>query len=292
MTPEALMTTWRQLWRETSQQVGDRREARWLIEEATGHDAGDVLRRGDQDVDNEAGARVSLLVARRLSGEPLQHVLGHWGFRTLDVVVDKRALVPRPETERVVELAVAELDRLFSSLPDSQLWAADLGTGSGVIALCLAAERPAVRVLATDCDRSALELAAANLAKLGAAVACHVRLLEGDWYRALPLECRGRLDLIVSNPPYLAEREWAGLDPTVRDYDPFGALVAGPSGLEAIAAVVAGAPAFLEPEGAVVVEIAPDQAHAVLELAFEAGFSKARVEQDLAGRPRVLVARR
>ena len=292
MRPEALVATWRHLWRETSAQVSDPREARWLIEQASGREAASLLRGLDEVADDEAVVRLRLLVARRLSGEPLQHVLGHWGFRSLEVDVDGRALVPRPETELVVEMALAEVDHLLSTRPKSELWAADLGTGSGVIALCIASERAAVRVFATDRDQSALQLAAGNLAKLDQEAASRVRLLEGDWYWALPAECRGRLDLIVSNPPYLAEHEWAGLDPTVRDYDPRGALVAGPSGLEAIAAVVAGAPAFLGLKGSVVVEIAPDQGPAALGLAAEAGLSEARVEDDLAGRPRVLVARR
>ena len=286
------MATWRQLWQETSAKVTDPVETRWLLEEASGLDAAGLLVDLDQSPDPAKLARLVRMLERRLSGEPLQHVLGHWAFRTLDVSVDSRALVPRPETEAVVELALSELDRLASAHPDRELWAADLGTGSGVIALSLVAERDTVRVVATDRDRGALALAASNLSALSPARAKRVRLVEGDWYQALPGELWGRLDLIVSNPPYLAEREWAGLDATVRDFDPFQALVAGPSGLEAVGAVVRGAPDFLSCDGSLVVEIAPDQAKAVLEIASAAGYCMARVEDDLAGRPRVLVARR
>jgi release factor glutamine methyltransferase len=290
--PEISVATWRQLWRETSDKVADPVETRWLLEEASGLDASDLLRDLDQSPDLASIARLGRLLERRLSGEPLQHVLGHWGFRTLDVVVDSRALVPRPETELVVEFALFELDRLAFAHSDGELWAADLGTGSGVIALSLVAERDTVRVVATDCDQAALELAATNLSALSSDVAERVQLVEGDWYRALPAGLRGRLGLVVSNPPYLAEREWAGLDANVRDFDPFGALVAGPSGLEAIEAVVTGAPAVLCSDGSLVVEIAPDQAKEALELASDAGYRTARVEDDLVGRPRVLVARR
>ena len=110
--PEISVATWRQLWRETSDKVADPVETRWLLEEASGLDASDLLRDLDQSPDLASIARLGRLLERRLSGEPLQHVLGHWGFRTLDVVVDSRALVPRPETELVVEFALFELDRL------------------------------------------------------------------------------------------------------------------------------------------------------------------------------------
>jgi len=219
-------------------------------------------------------------------------VLGHWGFRTLDVDVDGRGLVPRPETEHVVTVALSELDRLGQMRPRAEALAADLGTGSGVIALSLVAERARLRVVATDDDPAALDLASHNLSRLPAPAAARVELFRGDWYGALPAGLAGSFDLIVSNPPYLAEREWAGLDPTVRDFDPHGALVAGPSGLEALETIVTGAPGWLRDGGVVVIEIAPHQAAAALQLAAEAGFPAAKVEDDLARRPRVLVARR
>jgi release factor glutamine methyltransferase len=291
--------TWRQLWRETSEAIADPVETRWLLEEASGIDTAALLRDLDSQVPTQAKARLESLVRRRLSGEPLQHVLGHWGFRALDVVVDSRVLVPRPETEFVVAVALSEIDRLSDSrsagggqLSATELLAVDLGTGSGVIALSLALERTAVRVLATDRDPAALEVAAVNLSRIGAEAASRVQLRQGDWYEALPPGLAGRLDLVVANPPYLAAGEWSGLDPTVSRFDPFGALVAGPSGLEAIETIVAGAPAWLDQRGSLVVEIAPDQAGSVVGLALEAGFATARVEADLAGRPRVLLAGR
>jgi release factor glutamine methyltransferase len=301
---EVAGVTWRQLRRETAEAISDPGQARWLLEEASGLDAARLLRELDSEAPPGAAARLESLVQRRLAGEPLQHVLGHWGFRALDVVVDSRVLVPRPETELVVTVALCEVDRLCSArsgagmcAPDAQVLRSgaevlvvDLGTGSGVIALSLVVERTAVRVLATDRDPAALEVAAVNLSGIPTPAAARVQLCQGDWYQALPLDLAGQVELIVANPPYLAENEWPSLDPTVRDFDPFGALVAGPSGLEAIETIVAGAPAWLGRHGALVVEIAPAQAPAVLELAREARFHTANVEDDLAGRPRVLVA--
>ncbi|MGH9302872.1 MAG: peptide chain release factor N(5)-glutamine methyltransferase, partial [Acidimicrobiales bacterium] len=117
-----------------------------------------------------------------------------------------------------------------------------------------------------------------------------IQLLEGDFYEALPASSRGRVDLVVANPPYVSKAEWPLLDPVVRDYDPYSALVAGPSGLEAIEAVISGLPAVLASPGGLVVEIAPHQAAAAAGLAAGAGLSRVEVRVDLAGRPRVLVA--
>jgi len=299
--PKPSRATWRQLWRLSAEAIGDPVQARWLLEEASGLDGSALLRWIDQVAPLAAAERLESLVRRRLAGEPLQHVLGHWGFRHLDVAVDSRVLVPRPETEQVVSVALCELDRLGASPqgserpgghPGAELLAVDFGTGSGVIALSLVTERDAVRVIATDRDRDALDVASGNLQRLPADVAARVELRGGDWYEALPGDVAGRIHLIVANPPYLAEHEWPGLATTVRGFDPFGALVAGPSGLEAIEAILAGALGWLSEQGSVVVEIAPVQAAAAAELAKSAGFGTASVEDDLAGRPRVLVARR
>ncbi|MGD1011522.1 MAG: peptide chain release factor N(5)-glutamine methyltransferase [Acidimicrobiales bacterium] len=296
--PEVTAVTWRELWHEAAAAIAEPNEARWLLEAATGRDAAVLLRELDTEAPAEAVTRVQALVQRRKAGEPLQHVLGHWGFRTLEVAVDSRALVPRPETEQVVAVALHELDRLrdlrsaanpTGSVP--QLVAVDLGTGSGVIALSLVAERSALRVVATDRDPTALELAAANLSVVAKDAAARVELYVGDWYEAVPGDLKGRVDLVVANPPYVAEHEWAGLEEVVRDFDPYGALVAGPTGLEAIAVIVAGAPDWLSEGGALVTEIAPDQATRATELARGAGFGTAFVEDDLARRARVLVAR-
>jgi release factor glutamine methyltransferase len=240
-------------------------------------------------------------VERRLAGEPLQYVLGRWSFRGLDLIVDPRVLIPRPETEVVAEVAIAEARGFYlppprralrqSTVPGGPFVVADLGTGSGALALALAVELPEAEVWATDVSPAALAVARANLAAVGPA-ADRVRLAEGMWYEALPTGLRGRLRVIVSNPPYVTEAEFAGLPPEVRDHEPVGALVAGPTGRESLEHLVAGGLDWLEPGGALVLELAPDQAAAVTAAAEARGYEAVAVHPDLAGRPRALVARR
>jgi release factor glutamine methyltransferase len=267
--------TERELARRVTGLVGNAREARWIVEEAAGDEA-----------------RAFQLANRRAEGEPLQHVLGHWGFRRLDVRCDRRALVPRPETEVVVEIALAELRRV-AARGGRPLLVADLGTGSGVIACAIADEldpETEVSILATDDSNAALALARENCERTG--TAGRIELLRESWFEALPETVKGRLDLIVSNPPYLADHELGDLDPVVKDHDPRKALVAGRTGLECLAHLIAGSPAWLSGDGSLVLEIAPHQDSSVEGLAEAAGFVAAHVEPDLAGRPRVLVARR
>jgi release factor glutamine methyltransferase len=232
-------------------------------------------------------------VARRAAGEPLQYVLGRWQFRSLDLMVDRRVLIPRPETEQVVEVALAELDRMGPESPAarSSRIAVDLGTGSGAIALSLAAERPRLDVWATDISSDALAVATANLAGLGGRAAARVRLTSGRWWAALPDELRGRLDLVVSNPPYVSSGEMTELDPEIVRWEPRLSLEAGPTGLEALEEILDGAPSWLRPGGAAVLEIAPHQRAAAVQLAEVGGFSEIEVRPDLAGRDRALVAR-
>jgi release factor glutamine methyltransferase len=232
------------------------------------------------------------MLERRESGEPVQYVLGHWAFRKLDLLVDGRVLIPRPETEVVVEEALAELDLLApAGAEGAHRVVVDLGTGSGAIALSIATERPDVQVWATDLSREALAVASANLAGLGAQAVGRVRLAQGSWWSALPVELRGSVGLAVANPPYVADGEVAGLPEEVSRWEPHQALVAGPSGLEALEAIVSEAPAWLAGRSALVAEIAPHQSGAAKSLALSAGFSDVTVRNDLAGRDRVLVAR-
>lgn len=276
--------TWRDLQRLASAQLGVL-EAWFVLERASGLDRAGLVPRLDDPVPARTAAFVERMVERRRGGEPLQYVLGIWSFRRLELVVDRRVLIPRPETETVVEVALAELDRLGIDRP----LAVDLGTGSGAIALSLALEAPTARVWATDRSEDALAVARANLAGMGARVATRVRLAAGHWFDALPGELRGQVDLVVANPPYIGETE--PLPAEVAGWEPAGALVAGPTGLESVAEILAAAPAVLRRPGVVVLEIAPHQAGAAVALASDAGFAEVHVHPDLAGRLRTLVGR-
>jgi release factor glutamine methyltransferase len=246
----------------------------------------------DRRASERNGARFLAMVERRAAGEPLQYVLGSWGFRGLDLFVDDRVLIPRPETEQVVEAALGELDRLTSGAGDQRApVVVDLGTGSGAIALAVATERPGTVVWATDVSAGALEVASANLAGTGTRGATRVRLVRGCWWDALPAALQGVVDLVISNPPYISSGEMGTLPAEVAGWEPRTALEAGVSGLEAIEVIIAGARRWLRPGGALVLEMAPSQAGPVAGLARAAGFSGVEVRDDLAGRPRTLVAR-
>lgn len=268
-------------------------EARWLVERASGHE-GAAYASGLEEPATERGvAFFDRMLARRLAGEPLQYVLGRWAFRTLDLYVDRRVLIPRPETEVVVGCALDELDRIRAERDPEQgspgAVVVDLGTGSGAIALSVAAERERVEVWATDRAPGAVAVARANLAGIGRA-ATRVRIVEGSWFEPLPAELAGRVDVIVSNPPYVAAGEV--LPDEVARWEPPSALVAGPRGTEALELVLEEAPRWLGRRGSVVLELAPHQTEAMAGHARALGYRDVRVEPDLAGRARVLVARR
>jgi release factor glutamine methyltransferase len=271
-------------------------EARWLTEQASGYAGAEWLDIADTEPHERARASLDAMCARRVSGEPLQYVLGAWSFRGIDLMVDDRVLIPRPETEVVVEVAVEEAARLGhrrgtrSLLPtETRGTVVDLGTGSGAIAIALEAELPDVEVWATDVSDDALGVARANLAGAGAT---RVRVARGSWFDALPVALRGAVDVVVSNPPYVAATEFADLPDEVARYEPHRALVSGPTGTEAIEHLTLTAPAWLQSHGVLVCEIAPHQADTVTAVAQRAGYSSVDVRPDLTGRSRVLVARR
>lgn len=216
------------------------------------------------------------LARRRLDGEPLQYLEGSAAFADFDVTVDRRVLVPRPETEGLYELA--------TRLVDQPTLIVDLGTGSGVLAIALARTFAAAEVHAVDSSGAALELARDNARRLGVGVTFH----HGDLFHPLPSELAGRVDLVVSNPPYVAEREWAGLPADVQR-EPREALVAGPRGTEVLERIAAAAGDWLAPGGWVACEMGETQAEAV-QRAFSV-MGSAEVRSDLSGRPRYVVAR-
>ncbi len=222
--------------------------------------------------------RLAELEARRLEGEPLQYLEGSAAFGPFELVVDDRVLVPRPETEQLWELAVALVERPAVIV--------DVGTGSGALAVALARTFPEARVVATDVSAEALAVAELNRARLGV----EVEFRCGDLFDALPGELRGRVDLLVSNPPYVAEGEWESLPADVRR-EPRGALVAGPRGTEVLERLVGGLDRWLAADGVAVFEIGESQGEFLAEWASGLG-RRVEVRRDLAGRDRFLVVRR
>ncbi len=285
--------TWASLRREVRDQLTAAgratagQEALWICEAASGHDGAEHLALADEVPSRRHVAAVDAMVARRRAGEPIQYVLGSWSFRTLDLFVDRRVLIPRPETEVVAGLVLDEVDRRRAER-DGRVLVADLGTGSGAIGLAVAAERDRTEVWLTDASPDALAVARANLAGLGPP-ATRVTVAEGAWFEALPADARGTLDVIVSNPPYIGEGEQ--LPDAVADWEPASALVAGPEGTEDLEHLLEEARGWLAPGGALVLELAPDQARPMADRARALGYGPVRIEQDLAGHDRALVAR-
>jgi release factor glutamine methyltransferase len=245
----------------------DSREARLLLAAASGFSEASVMAYPERSLTDEAEARFRNFVERRSKGEPVAYVLGRKEFYGLELSVNPAVLVPRPETELLVELS---LRREFSSV-------ADLGTGSGAIALALKHQRPRARVVAVEASTAALVVAKRNAARFN----LDVEFRHGRWLAPLAGE---RFDLIVSNPPYVAEG-----DPHLADlaFEPAAALVAGPDGLAAIRAIAAAAPSHLVPGGWLLLEHGIGQESQVCALLREKGLEEVTTWPDLAGIPRV-----
>jgi release factor glutamine methyltransferase len=255
-------------------------DARLLVRHATGWSAAELtLRRGDP-LDAATLREIDRLVVARAARTPLQLLLGTVGFRRVDLEVRAGVFIPRPETELLVEHAL-------SLLPPGGL-AVEPCTGSGAVAAALADERSDVRVVATDVDPAAVALARRNTAWVGD----RVRVLVGDLLEPLDPGLRGGVDVIVSNPPYLADAELDGLEPEVRAGDPPSALSAGPTGHEVSDRIVAAAASWLVPGGWLVLELDPSRAHEVARRCRDTNLEQVVVADDLVGRPRYVRARR
>ena len=234
----------------------------------------------------EQAERFEALILRRLRREPVAYITARQEFWSLDFQVTRAVLIPRPETERLIEVALRLAARLRS---DKAVRLLDVGTGSGAIAVSLAKELPAAKIFATDISPAALAVARAN-ASLND-VARQMTFLSGDWFGALGDEA-ARFDLIVSNPPYLQSDEIATLEPEVSEWEPRAALDGGGDGLDFYRQIAAQAGRFLTPNGAVVVEIGALMGSGVAALFNRAGFYRdVTIVQDYAGRDRVAVAK-
>lgn len=225
--------------------------------------------------------KIRPLVRRRSQREPLQYILGETEFSGLKLKVDRRALIPRPETEYLVELIGARVP-----MPPARIL--DLGTGSGALALALAARFSDAAVTAVDASAEALALATENATATG--LAPRVRLLVSDWFQAIP--AAERFDLIVSNPPYLTEAETAETAPEVREFEPRSALTAAENGLADLRRILAAAPSWLNAGGALALETGIAQHAALLGLASPADWATVESIKDLTGRDRYLWLRR
>ncbi len=250
---------------------------------ALGTDRGGVAARLRDPLGDDTSARYERFLEARERRVPFQHVTGFQEFRGLPIAVDPRVLVPRPETEEVVEAALGFLPE------DAEGPVADLGTGSGCIAVALAVERPRLRVLALDRSPEAVEVARGNAARHG--VSDRIELVVGD-FAAPPPSWRSRAAVVVSNPPYVSRAEWEALEPEVRDHEPRAALVPGETGHEAYAALAPAAFDLLAPGGVLVLELGWKSAAAAEESVARSGFRGIEIRPDLAGIARILVARR
>jgi release factor glutamine methyltransferase len=250
-----------------------RLDAEVLLAEATGWDRAKFAAEPEASVDPPSARRFGEMVRRRIRREPVAYIVGRKAFRNIELAVDGRVLIPRPESELLVDIAL-ELK------PQVVL---DVGTGSGAIALAVADELPDCEVIATDTSEDALELARENAERLG--------LADRVAFELGTVPAGRRFDLVLANLPYVREDELDSLQPEIREYEPRRAVLAGADGLEAIAVVAAAAYAALTENGALALEVGAGQAGAVAELLVDLGFMQVEGRQDLAQIPRVVLGR-
>ena len=259
-----------------------RLDAEWLLAAALGVDRLQLYLKYDRPLRFEEREAFKPLLRRRAGREPLQYIIGRTGFRELELKTDPRVLIPRPETEVLVQEV---LD--WASAGAESVW--DMGTGAGAVALSLAVEGTWTRVVATDVSPEALSVAADNAERYD--LGGHVEFREGSLFE--PLEEGERFDVIVSNPPYIAEGEKGELQPEVRDWEPPEALFAGEDGLDVIRQLVAGAPKHLLSGGLLALECGLGQAEGIAaDVQATGAFGAVRIRADLTGRPRFVTAER
>ena len=290
LSSKGASVSWKELLPETvSKLEGDNAEleAKWMIEEVSGITEQSDYREKAKPAQLD---RLNRLIERRLAGEPLQYVLGRWQFRELDLFVDRRVLIPRPETEVMVGYVIEECKSKKAQFGvETVLNVADLGCGSGAIGLSIAREVEGVSVWCSDVSEDAISVTRANLAGLGMA-GQKVSITQGFWFDALPEELLGKLDVIVSNPPYIGDDE--ELPPEVRDWEPSSSLRAGPLGTEDLSFLLKNSIKWLASEGTLFLEMSPKQSGEIVQEALDLGYKGVQLRLDLTERERVLVARK
>ena len=280
------LIAWAQYTLDAAGSTNASQEALWLVAGALGMKHHELVSRSEQAVSGEEFTRAESVVSRRAKREPLQYILGTQEFCGLDFHVNSAVLIPRPETELLVQEALREGGFAEGAV------VVDVGTGSGCIAVTLATVLPGVKIVALDYSREALTVAKENAERHG--VGDKIIWKEGDLLSPLH-ECQlvGAVDAIVSNPPYIAEEIWAGLQPDVRDFEPRLALVAGQRGMEFHERLLHDAGLFLVPGGLLVMELGQGQAPFVRRAAEQAGgYTGLQTVKDEAGIERVMIARR
>lgn len=273
---------WQEGYRELQFSSRPDLEARLLLEKASSWTSQEILLNLDLPCPASLARRYRRLIKKRKMGCPVALITGQKEFWSLPLKVEKGVFIPRPETEVLVEL-VLKLPWKRDGL------VADIGTGCGAIACALARERPEARIIATDISRRALRLARENANRLNLK---NIKFIQGSLLKALePLVSENKFDLIVSNPPYVAESQWSSLPLDIRNYEPKRALVAGPTGLEFIFQLIQGSSRFLRPGGFLAFEFGLGQLEPILTFLRERGWEEISWEKDLAGIPRALAAR-
>jgi release factor glutamine methyltransferase len=266
-----------------------RLEAEWLLARALGCGRLDLYLRFDQPLEEAQLEPLREQVARRGRREPGQYIAGRAGFLDFEVGCDRRALIPRPETEELAEL-------VFARVTEAPTAALDLGTGTGVLAIALARRWPECRVTALEASAAALELARANAAALGAGG--RIRFLNTRWPEGFKeLGPAGRFQVVVANPPYLTEAEWAAAQPEVREWEPRAALVSGEEGLADLRAILRAAPECLAPGGLLAMETGTGhhaalaaEAAALTDAGGRAAYGRTESMRDMSGRDRFFLA--
>ncbi|NGZ59931.1 MAG: peptide chain release factor N(5)-glutamine methyltransferase [Nitrospira sp. LK265] len=281
-----MLITWAQRALDTAGSTNASQEALWLLAYALGKAHHELVSRRDQPVSGEDLARAESVISRRMAREPLQYILGAQEFCGLDFHVNPAVLIPRPETELLVQAVVREGGFVEGAV------LVDVGTGSGCVAVTLATILSSMRIFALDCSGDALTVARGNAERHG--VGGNITWKEGDLLSALR-ECNltGAVDVVVSNPPYIAETAWGDLQPEVRDFEPRLALVAGQRGTEFHERLLDDARPFLVLGGLLVMELGQGQAPLVRQAAERAGgYTGLQTVKDEAGIERVMIARR